>query len=59
MFGLGVLATALFTLASPIAARAGKGVFVAVRVLEGLGEVGIFLLLDKETYYIEHISIGL
>ncbi|KAF4526241.1 hypothetical protein B566_EDAN001926 [Ephemera danica] len=38
VFGLGVLVTALFTLASPIAARTGKGVFVAVRVLEGLGE---------------------
>ena len=39
VFGLGILCTALFTIITPFAARAGVGVFIAVRVLEGIGEV--------------------
>jgi ACS family sodium-dependent inorganic phosphate cotransporter-like MFS transporter 5 len=39
LFGLGVLCTSVLTLVTPIAARYHVGVFIAVRVLEGLGEV--------------------
>ncbi|XP_052764717.1 sialin-like [Mya arenaria] len=38
LFGFGVLCTAVFTLLTPLAARWNVGVFIAVRVLEGLGE---------------------
>ncbi|XP_060594913.1 sialin-like [Ruditapes philippinarum] len=38
LFGLGVLCTSVLTLVTPIAARYHVGVFIAVRVLEGLGE---------------------
>ena len=41
LFGLGVLCTAVFTLVTPIAARAGFRWLIALRVLEGVGEVGI------------------
>ena len=41
VFGWGIFFTALFTLLSPIAARMGKGVFITIRVLEGLGEVSV------------------
>jgi len=36
---MGILCTAAFTLITPLAARWNVGVFIAVRVLEGLGEV--------------------
>jgi MFS family permease len=39
VFGLGVLITGIFTAISPLAAQLGTPVFVAVRILEGLGEV--------------------
>jgi ACS family sodium-dependent inorganic phosphate cotransporter-like MFS transporter 5 len=39
VFGLGVLLTGIFTTVSPLAAKMGTYVFVAVRVLEGLSEV--------------------
>ncbi|XP_076437789.1 sialin-like [Babylonia areolata] len=38
LFGFGCLSTAVLTLVTPVAARAGIPYFVAVRVLEGLGE---------------------
>ena len=38
-YGLGVLCTAALTLLTPLAAHAGFGVLIAVRVLEGIGEV--------------------
>ncbi|KAE8752776.1 hypothetical protein FOCC_FOCC000514 [Frankliniella occidentalis] len=38
IFGWGIFITAIFTLLSPPAARMGEGVFIFVRVLEGLGE---------------------
>lgn len=41
VFGLGVLMTALFTLLSPVAAYINFPLFIAVRVLEGMGEVGM------------------
>ena len=39
LFGFGCLCTALLTLLTPVAARAGVPWLVAVRVLEGMGEV--------------------
>lgn len=44
IYGLGVLMTAVFTLLSPIAARINFPLFIAVRVLEGMGEVSYFVL---------------
>ncbi len=38
VIGLGVLTTAVFTLLTPVCARAGKGVLIMARVVEGLGE---------------------
>ncbi|XP_033640468.1 sialin-like [Asterias rubens] len=38
IFGLGVLCTAVLTLATPFAARAGYQYLIALRVLEGVGE---------------------
>ena len=40
MVGLGVGLTAVFTMLSPLAAGVSEGLFVAVRILEGLCEVG-------------------
>jgi len=39
VFGLGILLTGLFTAVSPLAAKLGTSVFIAVRVLVGLSEV--------------------
>jgi ACS family sodium-dependent inorganic phosphate cotransporter-like MFS transporter 5 len=39
VFGLGVLLTGILTAVSPLAAKLGTSVFIAVRVLEGLCEV--------------------
>ena len=39
LFGCGTFVTAVLTLLTPVAAKAGTGVFIAVRVLEGIGEV--------------------
>lgn len=41
MFGLGVFLTAVLTLAIPVASRAHYGGLIAIRVLQGLGEVRI------------------
>lgn len=43
VYGIGVLITAIFTLLTPIAARINFPLFIAVRVLEGMGEVSISL----------------
>ena len=40
LMGLGVLSTVLFTLITPLAADLGAGYLIAVRVMEGVGEVG-------------------
>ncbi len=37
--GLGSLVTAVFTLLTPVAAKWGTGPLIAVRIIEGLGEV--------------------
>ncbi len=37
--GLGSLVTAIFTLLTPLAANWGTGYLIAVRIIEGLGEV--------------------
>lgn len=39
LFGCGTFITAVLTLLTPLAAKAGTGWFIAVRVLEGIGEV--------------------
>ena len=41
LFGIGVLCTTVLTLLTPLAASAGFRWLIAVRVLEGLGEVCI------------------
>lgn len=38
VLGLGIFATSVLTLFSPLAAHAGVGTFVALRVLMGLAE---------------------
>ena len=38
LYGLGTLCTAVLTYLTPFAAKAGTGYFIAIRVLEGLGE---------------------
>jgi ACS family sodium-dependent inorganic phosphate cotransporter-like MFS transporter 5 len=38
-FGIGMLVTAIFSLATPVAARSGKGALIFVRIVQGLGEV--------------------
>ena len=43
ILGLGILSTAVFTLLTPLAATyGGAGWLIAVRILEGLGEVSAF-----------------
>lgn len=39
LLGVGILSTAVFTLFTPLAANLGVGYLIAVRALEGLGEV--------------------
>ena len=39
LFGIGIFITAVLTLLTPIAASSGVPVFIAVRIIEGLGEV--------------------
>ncbi|KAK9497046.1 hypothetical protein O3M35_002058 [Rhynocoris fuscipes] len=46
VLGLGILGTALLTLLTPMAARAGSQWVIAVRVLEGLGEGTTFPALN-------------
>ena len=43
VLGLGILSTAVFTLLTPVAAiYGGSNWLIAVRILEGLGEVSAF-----------------
>ena len=39
LFGIGTFITAFLTLLTPVAAKAGIAPLIAIRVLEGLGEV--------------------
>ncbi len=39
MFGIGMLVTAVFTVLTPIVARYSVNLFIALRVIEGIGEV--------------------
>lgn len=39
LLGIGILCTVIFTLLTPLAADLGAGYLIAVRVLEGIGEV--------------------
>ena len=47
ILGLGIFITAVLTLLSPIAARAGLGTFVALRILMGLAEGFTFPCMHK------------
>lgn len=42
LLGFGVFGTSVFTLLTPLAANLGVGYLIAVRALEGLGEVTLF-----------------
>lgn len=39
VFGIGIGTTALLTLLTPVAANAGYGMIIAIRVIEGVFEV--------------------
>lgn len=41
VFGVGIVMTAVLTILTPLAARTGPEYIIAVRVLEGVGEVSI------------------
>lgn len=41
VFGFGIFLTGVLTLLTPFAARMGPGYIIAVRVLEGIGEVSL------------------
>ena len=52
--GLGSLVTAVFTLLTPIAAKHSTTALIAVRVVEGLGEVNPFfrkVYIDRVSYF--------
>lgn len=50
MLGFGVFGTSVFTLLTPLAANLGVGYLIAVRALEGLGEVILFPLCSLKMY---------
>lgn len=41
VFGFGIIMTAVLTILTPLAAKTGPEYIIAVRVLEGVGEVSI------------------
>ena len=43
LYGFGILCTAALTLLTPVAARFNFYALIALRVLEGIGEVSIYL----------------
>lgn len=45
LLGFGILGTVIFTLLTPVAADMGAGYLIAVRVLEGIGEVSVLVLM--------------
>lgn len=45
LFGFGVLCTAVLTLLTPLAARWNLYVFIALRVVEGIGEVSVIVCI--------------
>ena len=55
MIGIGCLSTALFTLLTPIAARYSVYALIAVRVLEGLGEVSSLLCLQFLEFFMIYL----
>jgi MFS family permease len=57
LLSVGILSTAFFTIISPLAAKAGSGWLIAVRVLMGLGEVKEKMsrsLLKKVVLRVQH-----
>lgn len=57
LLSLGILSTAFFTLISPVAAKAGSGWLIAVRVLMGLGEVLYNFRGNLNLYIVYHSKI--
>ncbi|KAI4903222.1 hypothetical protein NFI96_021620 [Prochilodus magdalenae] len=51
LMGCGLLGTAVFTLVTPVAAHMGAGYLIAVRVLEGIGE-----MRPRETSLVKMVS---
>jgi len=62
VFGLGVLCTSLLTILTPVAAKAGIGPMIAVRILEGFGEGVTFpafhAILSRWVPYSERTKIS-
>lgn len=56
LFGFGVLCTAILTLLTPLAARWNLYVFIALRVIEGIGEVieTLCLIRLEGVYCLDH-----
>lgn len=50
LLGFGIFGTSLFTLLTPLAANLGVGYLIAVRALEGLGEVILFPLCNLKMH---------
>ena len=55
LFGLGILSTAVFTLLTPVAARAGVALLVALRILIGLCEVSKIVNIYIDLRY--HVAV--
>ena len=47
VFGIGILVTSVLTIVTPFAARQSVYLFIAVRVLEGIGEVNVLCQLSS------------
>lgn len=61
LMGFGILGTAVFTLLTPLAANLGASYLIAVRVLEGVGEVQTQAVSEKrvEQNFFRAFSFGL
>lgn len=59
LMGLGILGTVIFTLLTPAAADLGAGYLIAVRVLEGIGEVRGHMLLNLLLYMLTTFERGI
>lgn len=55
LMGFGILGTALFTLLTPLAADLGAGYLIAVRVLEGIGEVSQLIRVTNTLQNWKHL----
>ena len=57
LFGLGVLCTSALTLLTPVVSKANVYLFVALRILEGIGEVGVCIPLHYVSF-LEYLSFS-